>query len=92
MFRGGHAARGAAARLETLRTAAELRRTRDELQSIRSRLETLPPGLARLSGNERSRIEELDADEARLREELSRCRAEIDEAEALHVERDTGDD
>jgi len=70
-------AQAAAARLESLRTAAVLRRTRDELEPIQRRLRELPEGVARMTGEEMRRVEDLDGEEARLLSELSRCREEI---------------
>ena len=74
-------AQAAAARLESLETAATLRRTRDELESIRRRLEEFPEVVARMAGDEMRRVEELDVEETSLLSELSRCRAEIEQAE-----------
>jgi len=81
-------AQAAAARRESLKTAAALRRARDELESVRRRLREIPDGVTRVAGDEQRRIEDLDGEALRLRAELAECRAEMDETEAVAARQD----
>ncbi len=71
------AARTAAARLERLDTVRRLSRLKDDLAEIDAKLETFPPAMDRLQGDEPARLEQLREDLAKAEDARRNAEAAI---------------
>jgi uncharacterized protein YhaN len=73
-------ARQAGRRLEALQQVAELARDRGRLVELERELESYPPEMSNLLGNEAERLAQIESDLAAAREELEQSRSTVEQA------------